>query len=179
MRKLALLFTACLMMLATSCKVTIPPKDSIPPSFALQNYDAPKFFVQTADGSWPFDTQAWALVRNSDYDILFQALDGGGVQEAKLKIPAGVLKLQEPFSPGWAYDSTIDSTGETILIWKGDSNNPVDRAMLRLEFTALSKSPIKSEEFEITLSATDYHNNNTTRKLTIRVGGGPAGLVPL
>ncbi len=174
------LFLMCLLVgvLAVGCKTTIPPRDTRPPTFILKIIG--DGLNEDITDDFDFDNKALYLRRGRSYRVIFTYSDQGGLKEMSWFFPTGVITLGgETTAAGYLI---LENTGDPYKSqrkWlpghteEGEAYR--SNILTYTDFRAIGgpmDGTITNYEWEIVV--TDLRENETNRKLVLRVTNEPS-----
>jgi len=162
----------------TSCKTTIPDRDTVVPTL---------FFQLTGSGlatgdieiteTFDFDNQALYLERNKTYNVLLSGKDSGGVSKVTWELPTNnIIELPEPLPSPWTDGS--GSIGTRILQAEGNRSDPRSSILLGTKIIGRTLDTGGTENRDFIFTVIDYHGNTLNKTLRVIIGAGPTRIGP-
>lgn len=178
MKKSILLITTIIGLSISSCKTTIPDRDSVVPTF---------FFQLTGSGlsagdveiteTFDFDNQALYLERNKTYNVLLSGKDSGGVSKVIWELPNNnIIELPEPVPSPWTDSS--GSIGSRLLQAEGDRSDPRSSILLGIKMIGHTLDSGGTENRDFIFTVIDFHGNTFNKTLRVIIGAGPTRIGP-
>lgn len=168
MKNLSIISLLMLSIVVTSCRVTIPERDSVFPEFLFHIRGGG--LNEKIDETFDFDNKVLYLKRNDSYKVLFSAGDQGGMDEIAWELPIQRIvdiTTPSPFPGGWGDRSTLAE--RRVISWRGDRSDPRTGSVINIDFIPMGDTMSGVEEFDFILSARDYFGNRTVKSLTVRI----------
>ncbi len=162
----------------TSCKTTIPDRDTVIPGVAFNLYGNG---ISTGDiqitATFDFDNQALYLKRDLTYNILFSGTDSGGVSKVTWELPnSNIIQFPDPIPSSW-----IDRSGSIdtrILEANGNPSDPRSSILLGTKIIGHTLDNGGTENRDFKFTVIDFRGNTLMKTLRVIIGAGPTRIGP-
>lgn len=165
--KISLLIAVILM---TACRTTIPPRDTVDPTFNLlvQGDGISEDINQDFD----FDNSVLYLKRGARYRWILTFNDPGGLKELTMELPNNsIIALgEETVSGTWLIESISDPY-RIRYKWEGYETDPVKNGLVSFGRVDAIGGPLDGTvpNYELEIMVTDFKENTVDKTLIIRI----------
>lgn len=178
MRNSVTLSILLLSLSLTSCKTTIPDRDSVVPTiyFQLTGSGLSTGDVEITE-TFDFDNQALYLERNKTYNVLLSGKDSGGVSHITWELPNnGIVEIPDPIPSPWT--DGAGSIGTRLLQVEGNRSDPRSSILLGTKIIGRTLDTGGTENRDFVFTVKDYHDNTLNKTLRVIIGAGPTRIGP-
>lgn len=161
---------ALLVLSVYSCRTTIPPRDTVDPTFNF-NVQGDGFNVDI-NQDFDFDNKVLYLRRGAFYRMILAFNDPGGLREVYWELPhRGIIRLGERTGSGtWVVANSGDPY-RAAYKWLGFETDPISNGISTYPRVEAIGGPLDGTvpNYAFDFVITDFHDNTLDKTLIVRI----------
>ncbi|MAP54515.1 hypothetical protein [Altibacter sp.] len=159
------------------CRTTIPPRDSVLPTFVfkIQGDGLNENITQDFD----FDNSALNLRRGQRYRVVYTGADSGGLKEMTWRLPYSNIVGLGGQRGNFLYANSGDPY-VNLYRYNGFTEDPRTGASMTVQAMVTHGGPLDGvvENYEFVFRVVDFHDNSIEKTLIVRITNAPTAIVP-